>query len=105
MSGSTPRRLGAVLGNDPVPTGGGGAGSWACRARPQPALGAASKVISDRYLRNKQEVGLGRKVVDKSELGPLPRRRSDPYLIYKVFYHNSTVVQVVLHCSTVGHRG
>ena len=36
-SGSTPRRPGAVLGNDPVPTGGGRSGSWACRARPQPA--------------------------------------------------------------------
>ena len=54
-SGSTPRRPGAVLGKDPVPAGGGGAGSWAFRARPQPALGAASKVISDR--RNKREVG------------------------------------------------
>ena len=56
-SGSRPGHPGAVLGNDPVPTGGGGTGSWACRARPQPALGVASKVISDWYVRSKREVG------------------------------------------------
>ena len=98
MSGSTPRSPGAVLGNDPVPTGGGGDGSWACRARPQPALGAASKVISDRYLRSKREVGPRRKVVDKSELVPLPRRRSVPYLMYRLSYHNTTVP---MYCSGV----
>ena len=40
-SSSTPRRPGAVLGNDPVPTGGGGSGSWACCARTHPARSAA----------------------------------------------------------------
>ena len=96
MSGLTPRRPGAVLGNDPVPTGGGGSGSWACRARPQPALGAASKVISDHYLISKREIGLRWKVVDKSELVPPFRRRSAPYLIYMTIYHNTTIPE---YCS------
>ena len=70
----------------------------ACRARPQPALGATSKVISDRYLRNKREVGPRRRVVDKSELVPLSCRRSVPYLMYILTYHNTTVP---MYCSDV----